>query len=148
MRQPPMSHNLLNRCCHFAYCDATMWLKCVRHLKNAIFMQTFAMCATLVTLEKWFAQDEKCAGGQFLHKEYQYSVKLQSKTLSILLLTCHLITAITIIWQLDSHITSACLKCEENIGNFCSLDMVNNNIKPKLFSVPPHHKLGKVLKGH
>ena len=42
---PPMRHNLFNWCCHFAYCDAAMWLKCVRHPKNAIFTQNFAMSA-------------------------------------------------------------------------------------------------------
>ena len=33
-------------CCHFAYGDAAMWLKCIQHLKNAIFMQNFAMSVT------------------------------------------------------------------------------------------------------
>ena len=33
---------------HFAYGDAAMWLKCVWHPKNAIFMQNFAMSATPV----------------------------------------------------------------------------------------------------
>ena len=37
---------LFNRCCHFAYGDAAMWLKCVRHPKNAIFTQNYAMSAT------------------------------------------------------------------------------------------------------
>ena len=32
-----------NWCCHFAYGDAVMWLRCVWHPKNAIFMQNFAM---------------------------------------------------------------------------------------------------------
>ena len=41
-----MSHNLLNQCCHFAYGDAATLLKCVRHLKNAIFTQNFAISAT------------------------------------------------------------------------------------------------------
>ena len=41
-----MRHNLFNWCCHCAYGDAAMWLKCVRHLKNAIFTQNFAMRAT------------------------------------------------------------------------------------------------------
>ena len=41
-----MSHNLFNWCCHFAYSDAAMWLKCIGHLKNEIFMQKFAMSAT------------------------------------------------------------------------------------------------------
>ena len=41
-----MSHNLFNRCCHFAYGDAAMRLKCVRHSKNAIFTQNFAMSVT------------------------------------------------------------------------------------------------------
>ena len=35
-----------NRCCHFVYGDAAMWLKCVRHPKYAIFMQNFAISAT------------------------------------------------------------------------------------------------------
>ena len=35
-----------NWCCHFAYGDAAMWLRCVRHPKNAIFMQNFAMSVT------------------------------------------------------------------------------------------------------
>ena len=43
---PPVKHNLLNRCCHFAYGDAAMWLKCIRHPKNAIFTQNFAMSVT------------------------------------------------------------------------------------------------------
>ena len=42
----PMRHILFNRCCHFAYGDAVMWLKCVRHPKNATFTQNFAMSAT------------------------------------------------------------------------------------------------------
>ena len=33
------AYNLFNVCCHFAYGDAAMWLKCVRHPKNAIFTQ-------------------------------------------------------------------------------------------------------------
>ena len=41
-------HNLFNRCCHFAYGDAAMWPKCVRHAQNAIFTQNFAMSATPV----------------------------------------------------------------------------------------------------
>ena len=45
-----MSHNLFNRCCHFAYGDAVMWLNCVWHWKNAIFMQHFAMSATPVSV--------------------------------------------------------------------------------------------------
>ena len=45
-QHPPVGHNLFNRCCHFAYGDAAMWLKCVRHPQNAIFTQNFAMSAT------------------------------------------------------------------------------------------------------
>ena len=41
-----MRHNLFNRCCHFAYSDAVMWLKCVQHTKNAIFTQKFAVSVT------------------------------------------------------------------------------------------------------
>ena len=41
MQWTSVSHNLFNRCCHFAYGDAAMWLKCVRHSKNAIFTQNF-----------------------------------------------------------------------------------------------------------
>ena len=41
-----MRHNLFNWCCHFAYGDAGMWLKCVWHPKNAIFTQNFAERAT------------------------------------------------------------------------------------------------------
>ena len=40
--------HLFNRCCHFAYGDAAMWPKCVRHAQNAIFTQNFAMSATPV----------------------------------------------------------------------------------------------------
>ena len=43
MRRTPVRHNLFNRCCHFAYGDAAMRLKCVWHSKNAIFTQNFAM---------------------------------------------------------------------------------------------------------
>ena len=39
-------HILFNWCCHFAYSDTVMWLKCVQHLKNAIFTQNFAMSVT------------------------------------------------------------------------------------------------------
>ena len=45
-QHPPVRHKVFNWCCHFAYGDAAMWLKCVRHPKNAIFMQNFAMSAT------------------------------------------------------------------------------------------------------
>ena len=48
-------HNLFNRCCHFAYGEAAMWLKCTRHLKNAIFTQTFAMSMTPVVVLKSFS---------------------------------------------------------------------------------------------
>ena len=41
-----MSHKLFNWCCHFAYGDAVMWLKCVQHSKYVIFTQTFAMSVT------------------------------------------------------------------------------------------------------
>ena len=44
-----MGHNLFNRCCHFAYGDAAMWLKCGRHPNNEIFTQNVAMSATPVT---------------------------------------------------------------------------------------------------
>ena len=43
-------HDLFNRCCHFAYGEAAMWLKCTRHPKNAIFTQTFAMSVTPVVV--------------------------------------------------------------------------------------------------
>ena len=43
-----MSNNLFNRCCHFAYSDTAMWLKCVWHSKNAIFTQNFAMSTTYI----------------------------------------------------------------------------------------------------
>ena len=46
MQRTPVSHNLFNRCCHFAYGDAAMWLNCIWHLKKAIFTQNFAMSAT------------------------------------------------------------------------------------------------------
>ena len=42
----PASHNLFNLCCHFVYGDATMWLKCIWHSKNARFTQYFVMSAT------------------------------------------------------------------------------------------------------
>ena len=53
-----MSHIPFNRCCHFAYGDAAMRLKCVRHSKNAKFTQSFAMSAT---------PDQ---GARFLNREY------------------------------------------------------------------------------
>jgi len=46
MQHPPVKHNLFNRCCHFAYGDTAMWLQYVRHPKNAMFTQNFAISAT------------------------------------------------------------------------------------------------------
>ena len=43
-QQPPVSQKSVFT--HFAYGDAAIWLKCVRHPKNAIFVQNFAMSAT------------------------------------------------------------------------------------------------------
>ena len=47
-----MDHNLFNQCRHFAYGDAAMRLKCVRHSKNAIFTHNFAMSSTPVAVNR------------------------------------------------------------------------------------------------
>ena len=44
-----------NWCCHFAYGDAAMWLRCVRHPKNAIFMQNLQWVWPLVSIYAFHA---------------------------------------------------------------------------------------------
>ena len=39
-------HDLFNRCCHFAYGDAAIWLNCIWHSKNARFTYNFGMSVT------------------------------------------------------------------------------------------------------
>ena len=41
-----VSHNLFNRCSVILRTDTGIWLKCVHHLKNAIFTQNSVMSAT------------------------------------------------------------------------------------------------------
>ena len=65
-----MRHNLFNRCCHFAYGDAAMWLKCVRHPENAVFTQNFAMSAT----PAWGTGGHEALVCSTFHKSYKHGM--------------------------------------------------------------------------
>ena len=83
-----MSHNLFNRCCHFAFGDAVMWLKCVRHSKYVIFTQTFAMSVTrelmciMRVLRAYSTLHGKCTLLLLLEYEHFYLLLFSCTTLA------------------------------------------------------------------